>query len=78
MIRTDRHDLIDKRILNVVWFKMVETEDGVKPLADFVFVVLVLEQFSALGTARDSSTLKCIHARLWICAIDVSKPDLRN
>ena len=51
MIRTDGHDLIDKSIIHLVWFKVVQTEDCVKPLADFVFVVLVLGQFNALGTA---------------------------
>ena len=78
MIRTDGHDLIDKRILHFVWFKVVQTEDGLKPLADFLLVVLVLGQIRAWGTARDSNTLKCVHARLRICAIDVSKLDLRN
>ena len=62
MIRTDGHDRIDKRILHFVWFKMVQTEDGVKPLADFVLVVLVLGQVSAWGTAWDSSALK-LHSR---------------
>ena len=61
-----------------VWFKVVQTEDGVKPPADFVLVVLVLGQFSAWGTARDRSTLKCVHARPRICAIDVSNPDLHK
>ena len=61
-----------------VWFKGVQTEDGVKPLADFLLVVLLLGQFRAWGTARDRSTLKCIHARLRISANDVSKLDLRN
>ena len=78
MIRTDGHDRIDERILHFVWFKVVQTEDGVKPLADFVLVVLVLGPVSAGGTARDSSPLKCFHAGLRTCAIDVSKPDLRN
>ena len=76
--RTDGHDLIDKRFLHFVWSKVVKTEDGVTPLADFVLVVLVLGQISTWGTARDRSTLKCVHARLRICASDVSKPDLRN
>ena len=56
MIRTDGQDLIDKHILHFVWFKMAQTEDGVKPLADFVLVVLVLGQSSAWGTARDRRT----------------------
>ena len=47
VIRTDGHDLIDKRILHFVLFKVVQTEDGVKPLADSVLLVLVLEQFNA-------------------------------
>ena len=32
-----------------VWFKVVQTEDGVKPFADFVVAVLVLGQFCAWG-----------------------------
>ena len=47
MIRTDGQDLIDKHILHFVWFKMVQTEDGMKAIAEFVLVVLVLGQFSA-------------------------------
>ena len=62
----------DKHILHFVCFKVVRTED------EFVLVVLVLGQFSSWGTARDRSTLKCVHARLRICAIDVSKANPRN
>ena len=62
----DKHTLVDKRIFHLVWFKVVQTEDGVKPLADFVLMVLALGQVSAGGTARDRSTLKCVHARLRI------------
>ena len=75
--RAGGHDLTDKHILHLVRFKVVETEDGVKPLAEFLLVVLVLGQVSAWGTARDRSTFKCLHARLRICTIDASKPDLR-
>ena len=56
MIRTDGHDLIDYRILHFAWLKVVQTEDGVTPLSEFVLVVLVLGQFSAWSTARDRST----------------------
>ena len=73
MIRTDGHDLIDKRTLHFVWFKVVQTEDCVKPLADFVVVVLVPGQVSAGGTARDSSAFVCIQSRLRISAIDSSR-----
>ena len=49
---------------------MAQTEDGVKPLDDFVLVVLVLGQFNALGAVRDRSSFKCVHARLRICEMD--------
>ena len=61
MIRTGGRDLIDKYILHFVWFEVVQTENRVKPLAEFVHVVLALGQFNAWGTARDRSTLKCVH-----------------
>ena len=52
--RAGGHDLTDKHILHLVRFKVVQTEDGVKPLADFVLVVLVLAQFSAWGHCKGS------------------------
>ena len=57
---------------------MVQTEDGVKSLADFVLVVLVLGQLSAWGAAKVRSTSKCVRGRLRFYAIDVSKPGLPN
>ena len=48
VIRTDRHDLIDKRILLFLLFKLAPTDDGVEPLTEFVPEVLVLGQFSAV------------------------------
>ena len=42
MIWADGHDPIDKRILPFDWFKVVQIEDGVKPHAEFMLVVLVL------------------------------------
>ena len=31
-----------------------------------------------LNFAKDRSTFKCVYARLQICAIDMSRPDMRN